>query len=58
MAEAAAALQRRTVRRSKVRLPDDPIVAALGIDEDHRQRPRGRARPVREAPDREGAPLP
>ena len=57
MAEAAAALQRRTVRRSKIRLPDDPIVAALGIDDDHRHRPRGRARPVREAPDREGAPL-
>ena len=57
MAEAAAALQRRTVRRSKIRLPDDPIVAALGIDDDHRHRPRGRARPVRESPDREGAPL-
>ncbi len=57
MAQAAAALERRAVRRSKVRLPDDPIVAALGIDGDDRRRPRRRTRAVRESADRDGAPL-
>lgn len=57
MAQAAAALERRSVRRSKVRLSDDPIVAAMGIDDDDRRHPRPRARPVRDADDRDGSPL-
>lgn len=31
-AEAAAILQRRTIRRARMRLPNDPIVDSLGID--------------------------
>ena len=57
MAQAAAALERRSVRRSKVRLPDDPIVAALGIGPDDRRRTRRRARPVPDRDERTGAPL-
>lgn len=55
MARASAALERRSVRRSKVRLSDDPIVAALGIDEDRRR--LRRARPARDADDRDPPPL-
>jgi hypothetical protein len=45
-ADTEALLQRRIVRRAKVRLADDPIVAAMGVDEqvDARRR-RGAARP-------------
>jgi hypothetical protein len=32
LAQAAAALERRSVRRSKLRLADDPIVDAMGLD--------------------------
>lgn len=32
--EATELLTRRTLRRARVRLPEDPIVAALGIDDD------------------------
>ncbi|HJP71845.1 MAG TPA: hypothetical protein VJ975_09015 [Candidatus Limnocylindria bacterium] len=56
MAQAAAALERRSVRRSKVRLSDDPIVAALGIDEDDRRHPRRRARPVVDTDDPDRTP--
>ena len=54
MAQASAALERRSVRRSKLRLSDDPIVAALGIDEDGRR--LRRARPPRDD-DRGPSPL-
>ena len=39
-AEAAAVLQRRTIRRARMRLPNDPIVDALGIDPRGQQRSR------------------
>ena len=40
-------LERRTVRRAKLRLDDDPIVAALGVGRaTDRARPRRRPRPV------------
>ena len=55
MVQAAAALERRSVRRSKVRLSDDPIVAALGIHDVHR--PRSRVRQVRDAEERNRSPL-
>lgn len=55
MAQASAALERRSVRRSKLRLSDDPIVAALGIDDDLRR--LRRARPPRDADDRDRSPL-
>jgi hypothetical protein len=55
MAQVTAALERRSVRRSKVRLPDDPIVAALGI-EGRAGRPRRRAGAVRDE-DRDRTPL-
>jgi hypothetical protein len=57
MAQAAAALERRSVRRSKVRLTDDPIVAGLGIDAAERRRPRHRARARRETDGQRGMPL-
>jgi hypothetical protein len=56
MAQAAEALERRTVRRSKVRVGNDPIVAALGVDDESLER-RRRARPVRGAEDASGPPL-
>ena len=56
MAEAAEALERRTVRRSKVRVGNDPIVAALGIDDATRERRRA-PRPIRGAEDASGTPL-
>ncbi|HUH17022.1 MAG TPA: hypothetical protein VMM85_03665 [Methylomirabilota bacterium] len=39
-AEAAAILQRRTIRRARMRLPNDPIVDALGIDPKGQRRHR------------------
>ncbi len=39
-AEAAALLQRRTIRRARMRLPHDPIVDALGIDPKGQRRHR------------------
>jgi hypothetical protein len=56
MAQAAEALERRSVRRSKVRVGNDPIVAALGIHDQGRELQR-RARPVREREDASGTPL-
>ena len=56
MAEAAEALERRTVRRSKVRVGNDPIVAALGIDDAGRERRRAPRR-IRGAEDASGTPL-
>lgn len=51
MARTAATLERRTVRRAKVRLADDPIVAALGVGNDAPpRRPRRRARQVASGP--------
>jgi hypothetical protein len=32
--EASELLVRRTLRRARVRLPEDPIVAALGLEEE------------------------
>jgi hypothetical protein len=49
-ADTAAALERRTIRRSKVRLADDPIVAAMGIGERPARRARRRAGHVGEGP--------
>jgi hypothetical protein len=56
MAQAAEALERRSVRRSKVRVGNDPIVAALGIDDARRER-RRRPRPVRRGEDASETPL-
>jgi hypothetical protein len=44
MDKATAALARRSVRRSKVRLTDDPIVAAMGRGHDSDRAPRRRPR--------------
>lgn len=55
MAQASAALERRSVRRSKLRLSADPIVAALGVDDDHGR--LRRARPPRDADDGDPSPL-
>jgi hypothetical protein len=57
MAQAAAALERRSVRRSKVRLIDDPIVAGFGIDAADRRRQRRRARALHETDEQRGMPL-
>ena len=57
MAQAAAALERRSVRRSKVRLIDDPIVAGFGMDAADRRRQRRRARALRETDEQRGMPL-
>lgn len=53
---AEALLERRTVRQAKVRLPADPIVAAMGIDERAAARRRRRAgRLTQESQDPTGA---
>jgi len=47
----AAVLEQRTLRRGRVRLQDDPIVAALGVGRDARpRRPRRRTLQVNEGP--------
>lgn len=41
-ADTSAALERRTLRRARVRLSEDPVISALGIPAEREQRPRRR----------------
>jgi hypothetical protein len=58
LAQAAAALERRSVRRSKVRLPDDPIVGATGIDHEPGHLARRGVRALTDRDDQAGASQP
>lgn len=40
LADATAALERRAIRRAKMRLPEDPIVDSMGIDREPRRQRR------------------